>query len=66
MECVYAFVCVSVFSSPGPGYTGVSCFEPLHSSAPLFSLSPSKKTETEEKRVNLDELSLMSAAIPSL
>lgn len=36
MERVY----VGVFSRPGPGYTGVNCFELQHSSAPLSSLCP--------------------------
>lgn len=56
MECVYVCLCLCVFSSPGPGYTGVSCFEPQHSSAPLFSLSPSKRQRQKRRESTWESL----------
>lgn len=45
LVCVY----VGVFICPGPGYTGVNCFELQHSSAPLFSLCPWKNRDKREE-----------------
>lgn len=50
--------CLCVLSSPGPGYTGASSFEPWHFSAPLFSLSPSKKQRQKRRESTWEGLQI--------